>query len=296
MVVNPAAGKGKGVIAGREAAQRLRELGADLTVLTGNTAAETRELLAQATASGPDAVIVVGGDGTLGEASNHLAPAGVPLGIIPAGTGNDFARALGIPQGSRDSATEAASIAFGTTTQAVDVGKAVTSDMQTNFLTIAALGFDANVNERTNHMRWPRGGARYYLALLLELIALKPLDFTIRMGEGPVEHRPGILVAVGNTRSYGGGMPICPDADPCDGVFDVTQVAPLRRLKFLRLFPLLLRAKHLSRPEALGNRTTSLEISAPGLVVYADGERIGSESVKIKLIPAALRVLVPQED
>ena len=105
---------------------------------------------------------------------------------------------------------------------------------------------------------------------------------------------PGTLAAVANTRSYGGGMPICPEAKPDDGLLDLTHVAPLTRFRLLKLFPLLLKAKHIGRDEVLSRRCASIKIEAPGLVIYADGERIGTESVRISTLPGALQILVPK--
>ena len=103
------------------------------------------------------------------------------------------------------------------------------------------------------------------------------------------------LAAFGNTRSYGGGMPMCPGADPADGLFDVTHVAPIGRAKLVRLFPLLLRGQHLTRSEVTSLRTAELEVDAPGLVVYADGERVGVGRARFRVVPGALTVLVPDD-
>ncbi len=176
----------------------------------------------------------------------------------------------------------------------VDVATASCPEQTVKFLTVAALGFDALVSDRTNSLKWPKGAARYYVALLIELARLRPTNFNIRIDDEASALLPGTLAAVANTRSYGGGMPICPGAQPDDGLFDLTHVAPLTRFQLLKLFPLLLKAKHTGRAEVLTRRCASIEIDAPGLVVYADGERIGTEKVRITMLPGALQILVPK--
>jgi len=293
VLVNPVAGRGRAAAAGRAAIARLRQLGAEVRELEGASAAEARELVGAALADRPDALVVVGGDGTLAAILDELVGTEVPVALVPAGTGNDLARSLGLPSGGTESAAHAAELALSGRIRDIDVGEIDIGGRRTKFLTIAALGFDAHVADRTNRLRRPRGRACYYLALVIELVRLRPMRFSLRVDGGPPEHRPGILVAIGNTRSYGGGMPMCPEADPRDGRFDVTHVAPIGRLKLLRLFPSLLKGRHLSRPEVGALRTALIEVSAPGLVVYADGERIGAGPARFAVLPRALRLRVP---
>lgn len=296
VLANPAAGRGKGASARDAAVASLRELGVEPTVHTGSSPAETRRLATLALGAKPDALVIVGGDGTLAIVLDELVDSTVPLVLVPAGTGNDLARSLGIPFGSADAAAFAASAAVHGVRRAVDIGEAICPDGAARFLTVAALGFDAKVSERTNRLRWPAGRARYYLALVIELARLRPMRFTVRIDNADTAMSDGILIAVGNTRTYGGGMPICPDADPHDGLFDVLHVAPLGRLQLIRLFPHLLRGTHLRLAAATTARTTEMEVQAPSLLVYADGERIGTESVKIRMLPGALSILLPSAD
>jgi len=293
VLINPEAGRGRGAAYGDAAVGRLRSLGLSPTVRIGASMSDTRRHAAEAVAERPDALVIVGGDGTLAAVLDVLIGSDVPLVLVPAGTGNDLARSLGIPFGSFDAAADAASAASAGTPHALDAGEAESPEGTTRFLTIAALGFDAKVSERTNVLRWPRGRARYYLALAIELVRLAPMRFTMSVDGVPSPLSDGILIAIGNTRSYGGGMPICPDADPRDGVFDITHIAPVGRLRLIRLFPHLLRGTHVRLPQVTTLRGSEIEVAAPGLVVYADGERIGAESVRIRMIPGALNVLLP---
>jgi diacylglycerol kinase (ATP) len=149
------------------------------------------------------------------------------------------------------------------------------------------------VSDRTNRLRWPRGVLRYYLAIVVELLRLRPTRFRIAVDGGAAEQRPGTLIAVGNTESYGGGMPVCRGAAPDDGVLDLVHVGILSRRKLVRLFPLLLQGRHLDRPEVAHAHVRSVHVEAPGLVVYADGERVAEGSCTISVRRGGLTVMVP---
>lgn len=290
VLVNPFAGKGRGRHGAEAALGHLRTRGADVRVYMGESASSSRELVARALDERPRVLMVIGGDGTLSGILDPVCAAGVPVALVPAGTGNDLARALGLPRGDP---AAAADLALTGVPRTIDVGEIRAAGRVGSFLTIAALGFDAKVSDRTNRLRWPHGVLRYYVALVVELVRLRPMDFTVAIdGEGP-RLVPGTLVAVGNTESYGGGMPLCAGAAADDGVLDIVQVAPLTRLRLLRLFPLLLRGTHLTRPEVTHRQARSVTVSAPGLVVYADGERMAEDECTIGIRRAALTVLVP---
>jgi len=291
LIANPRSGKGRGAAAADAAAAALGAAGADVRVHIGASAAETRRLTGDALAGRPDAIVVVGGDGTVSEILPELAGADVPLALVPAGTGNDFARALGLP---RHDPAGAALLALNGVRRRIDVGEIVAEGRITPFLTVAALGFDAKVSDRTNLLRWPRGAARYYLAILVEVVRLRPTLFRLACDGESAREAPGTLVAVGNTVSYGGGMPICPEARPDDGLLDVVHVAPLGRARLLALFPLLLRGRHLARQEVAHRRVREIAVSAPDLVVYADGERIAEKECTIRVRPGTLTVMVPR--
>ncbi|NJI60813.1 YegS/Rv2252/BmrU family lipid kinase [Microbacterium oxydans] len=293
VLANPFSGKGRGGRAAEAAVLHLRGRGVDVRTYAGGSAADTARLAVTALADDPRALVVVGGDGTLSGVLDIVCASTVPVVLVPAGTGNDLARALGLPRGD---AADAAELALTGVHRAIDVGEVRTVAGARKFLTIAALGFDAKVSDRTNRLRWPHGAPRYYLALLIELVRLRPMDFMLAVdGEDPLRS-PGTLIAAGSTSSYGGGMPICAGAVPDDGLLDVVHVAPLGRLRLLRLFPLLLRGTHLNRPEVMHRRARTLTVSAPGLVVYADGERIGEDECTISVLPGALTMMVPGEN
>lgn len=292
VLANPFSGKGRGGRAAEAAVRHLRARGVDVRAYAGGSAADTARLAIAALADDPRVLVVVGGDGTLAGVLDTVCDASVPVVLVAAGTGNDLARALGLPRGDAEAAAD---LALSGVPRAIDVGMVRTATVTRKFLTIAALGFDAKVSDRTNRLRWPHGAPRYYLALLIELLRLRPMEFTIAVdGERP-RLSPGTLIAAGSTSSYGGGMPICAGAVPDDGLLDIVHVAPLGRLRLLRLFPLLLRGTHLTRSEVEHRRARTVTVSAPGLVVYADGERIGEDECTISVLPGALTMMVAKE-
>jgi len=292
VLVNPQAGRGRGARAAALAVAHLRALGAELRLYEGASAADTHRLAKEALAQHPAGIVIVGGDGTVTSVLDVLCAADVPLTLVPAGTGNDLARALGL---SRDDPAAAAELALRGVERVIDIGEVHGPDTSALFLTVAALGFDAKVSDRTNRLRWPSGRLRYYLALLIELAQLRPTAFRLSYDDAPAIDLPGTLVAVGNTASYGGGMPVCAGAQPDDGWLDVVHVAPLSRLRLIRLFPLLLSGKHLQRSEVVHRRVREVRVSAPGLVVYTDGERAAEGMCRITQRKSALRIKVPSE-
>jgi diacylglycerol kinase (ATP) len=292
VLANPFAGKGRGAHAAAAAVERLRAEGVEVRAYAGASPEDTARLAAQALGEEPAALVVVGGDGTLSGILELLIERAVPIALVAAGTGNDLARALDLP---RDDPGAAALLAVRGTPRTIDVGE-VRSDIGTRlFLTVAALGFDAKVSDRTNRLRWPRGVLRYYLALLIELARLRPMPFRLSVDDDALRDAPGTLIAVGNTASYGGGMPVCVGAEADDGLLDVVHVRPIGRLRLIRLFPVLLSGRHLERREVSHRRARSVTVAAPGLVVYADGERVGAGTATIGLRAAAITMLVPSE-
>ena len=290
VLTNPSAGKGRAAHASDAAIERLRAAGAEVRAYAGASAEETARLAALALAEDPRALVVIGGDGTLSGILDVATAGSVPIVFVAAGTGNDFSRALDLP---REDPGEAAMLALDGRPRVVDVGEVRSGGTVRLFLTIAALGFDAKVTDRTDRLRWPRGRLRYYLALLIELVRLSPMAFRLSIDGEPEHDAPGTLIAIGNTASYGGGMPICVGAEPDDGLLEVVQVKALGRLRLLQVFPKLLRGSHLTLPEVTYRRARSVTVSEPHLVVYADGERVATGECTIAVRAAALTVMVP---
>jgi diacylglycerol kinase (ATP) len=291
LVVNPSAGKGRALEVLPQVAGTLRDGGADLHILLSRDFAEARSMTRQAVDDGVDVLAVMGGDGMMHLGVNTSAAAHLSrgsqtmLGLIPAGTGNDLCRGIGLdPQ---DAIAAAAVIAAGYT-RAIDLSRVA----DTYVGAVLATGFDALVNRRANGMAWPRGSTRYALAVMAELRVFSPLRYRLNL-DGRVRELEAMLVAIGNTRSYGGGMLICPKADPYDGLLDITIIHPVGRLKLLRLFPQMYSGKFARDPCVEQLRAREVIIEGPGLVGFGDGEMIAAAPLTVCSVPRALPVFVP---
>ena len=285
LVVNPASGRHRATVIAERATALLRAAGHSVQLVEGADASSSHRLAADAVAGGVDALVVVGGDGALHGLLDLVADTGVLFGLLPAGTGNDTARSLGISTRDVDAAVD---VLLDGHVRAVDLAR--TGD--THVATVIASGFDSKVNERADAMRWPRGNMRYNLAILAELRAFEPLPFTLTLDGTPVD-REAMLVAVGNGPSFGGGLRICEGAVIDDGLLDVVVINPVSKAKLLRVFPQLYRGTHVDLPEFERHRVREVTLSSPGIVAYGDGERLGPLPLTAAVRPGALHVLAP---
>lgn len=292
LLTNPAARAGAHTGATMRAAERLRAAGHRVAVISGGSAAESSALLRTALQVGTDAVVVVGGDGTVSLAVQELAGTGIPLGIVPAGTGNDLATTLGLRELDAEAAADAV---IAGRTRKIDLARVTRADGTTTLYgTVLASGFDSKVNDRANRMRWPRGQRRYDIAILVEFVKLRGIPFRIELdlADGTTRRidEDLVMATVGNGRTYGGGIPICPDADLEDGLLDVTLVVPAGRLKLLRLLPRVYRGTHTGLSEVRTYRVRGARLSSPGVTAYADGDPLGPLPVRVDVVPRALTV------
>jgi diacylglycerol kinase (ATP) len=289
MVVHPASGLGRaGRIAGT-VADRLRTVVDDLVTVEASTVEESHRLMKAA--GDLDLLVVVGGDGSAHQGVQFCAESNTTLAVIPAGTGNDIARTLaGSPQDPLV-ATEALVRAIKDDQRTtIDLGRVTDGPW---FAGVLCAGFDSAVNERANRMRWPSGPRRYDLAILAEMARLKAGRLTIEQDSGRTE-LDAIQIAIGNIPFYGGGIPVCPAADPTDGLFDVTLVRRASRLDMIKMLPGLRTGNHVNRQMVTTSRTAAIRIGeANGWVAYADGERIGPLPVEVTCVPNALTVVGP---
>ncbi|UAL31500.1 diacylglycerol kinase [Nocardioides rotundus] len=282
LLTNPTAGKGRAVRLRDAALTRLREGGLVVRDLMGRDAEEAGVLARGAVAGGVEGLVVVGGDGMVHLAAQVLAGTDVPLGVIPAGTGNDVARYLSLPQ--RDPAGAADRVIAGRR-RTIDLARSG----ERYYVTVLAAGFDAVVNERANHMTWPAGQMRYNLATLAELRTFRPLRYRLEL-DG-VEHRlEAMLVAVGNGPSFGGGLRIAEGADLADGLLDVVVIGPMSRAGLVRTYPRLFRGTHTTHPRFSRHLVRRVTIASEGITGYADGERFGPLPLTIDCAPGALKV------
>jgi len=291
LLTNPMAGHGNAPHAAERAVARFQECGVDVTEIVGRDPTHARELVDEALAHGTDAFVVAGGDGVISLALQSLAHSSIPLGIIPAGTGNDHAREYGIPVGDPAAAVD---VIVAGHTETIDLGLIRGADNTTTwFGTVAATGFDSLVSDRVNRMRWPHGRMRYNLAIVAELSQLRPLPFRLVL-DGEREIVADLtLAAFGNTRSYGGGMLICPGADHADGLLDITMVNSGSRLKLVRLFPTIFTGTHVELDEVTTARARNIWVECPGINAYADGEYAQPLPAEISAMPGALTILRP---
>jgi diacylglycerol kinase (ATP) len=289
-LTNPVSGHGAAIRAAQVAIARLHERGVQVTEIIGDDAEDARHLVGAELERGTDAVMVTGGDGVVSNALQVLAGTDVPLGIIPAGTGNDNAREFGIP--TKDPEAAADIVADGGT-ETIDLGRIQWGDAEKWFGTVAATGFDSLVTDRANRMTWPHGRLRYYIAMLAELSQLRLLPFRMVL-DGTREIDADItLAAFGNTRSYGGGLLICPNADPTDGLLDITMAHSASRTKLVRLFPTVMKGTHVDLDEVTTARAKTIHVECPGINVYADGDFACALPAEISAVPNALRILRP---
>jgi diacylglycerol kinase (ATP) len=310
VAVNPSASFGRNRAVGPQVVERLRSAGHEVTALARPSLAELHEAVTDALAAEqpdalaaeqpdalaaeqPDALVVVGGDGMVHFGAQHTAGGTRPLGIIPAGTGNDVARGLGLPLRDPGKAVDVLLAALQRPARRIDAIR-VTGPSTAPLWVAGAVsaGFDALVNERANLMRFPRGGSRYTVALVRELLALRPLDYTVEV-DGVRRSERAVLLSVANNRYIGGGMHITPGALLDDGELDVLLVTPVGRLRFLALFPRVFSGRHVGLPMVRIERARRITVDAGvRLAAYGDGERLGDLPLTFEVVPGALPVLV----
>lgn len=301
LVLNPTSGNGRGAKVRERVMQGLRTVGLDPVDLSGPDLDAATSRARAGLAQGIDALVVVGGDGMVHLGTNVVAGTGVPLGIVAVGTGNDVARDLGLPVHDVD-----ASLALLRDALAADgAGERMVDAVAVSrpggpaehwFMAVLSCGLDAAVNDRANRMTWPSDGGRYVRALLAELGGYVPYGYRVTM-DGRVWEGDGTLVAVANTRSFGGGLLIAPDAEPDDGLLEIVIADGLSRSRLLRLFPRLYRGTHVTDPAVHVHRARSVLIEpllargAAPPVAFADGERLDALPLQCDLHPRAVGVL-----
>ncbi|HEX4057574.1 MAG TPA: YegS/Rv2252/BmrU family lipid kinase [Galbitalea sp.] len=293
VAINPSArfGANKGV--GSTMVEKLRGLGHDVVDLLEPSYAELIASAKREIAKKPDALIVVGGDGMVNLGVNLVAGTGVPLGLIPAGTGNDMARSLGIPHEDQEAALEVLIEALNRPARVIDAGLVTDAAGETRwFGCMLSAGFDSIVNERANRMQHPKGASRYTIAMLLELVTIKPIQYKITH-DGKTLESGGMLVSVGNGVSLGGGMKVTPTAIVDDGVLDILVVGPLTRIQFLRIFPKVFAGTHIEDPRVQIIKAKKIRIEADTVIAYTDGERFAPLPIDIEVKPGALKVFAP---
>jgi diacylglycerol kinase (ATP) len=281
VAVNPNAGNGKTLETSRKVTGFLDRNGEGSRVLIAPNANELSLRLREVVGECRDqikGIISIGGDGLAHLVLQIAVPARVPFLIVPGGTGNDFSRSLGY---ARQDLVALLKRAISVPASPVDLGN-VDSEW---FGAILSTGFDSVVNERANTLRWPKGAARYNAAIALELPRFRAIDYELTV-DGTTMQTKAMLIAVGNGRSYGAGMNICPDAQLNDGLFDLVILEPVSTVEFIKVFPQVYSGRHIRHPQVRTLRAQKVRIEGAS-IAYADGERIGPAPVSAECIAGA---------
>lgn len=288
LVTCTGSGSGTAVRVAGSVEDRLRAGVTRLDQVVPQSAEHLTATMRDAADSGVDLLVVLGGDGAAHAAVQACAGSDTALAVLPGGTGNDLARALGMPRDPVAAAETVATLVREGTRRRMDLGRLADGR---SFATVLCAGFDSAVNERVNRMRWPHGARRYDLAIVAELATLRTHPMVVTTEDQRIE-LDATLVAVGNTSWYGGGVPICPGADSGDGLFDLTIVGPTRRADLLRILPKLRGGTHIDHPAVTTVRAREVSLTGGGDVIgYADGERMRSLPIELRCVAGALTVV-----
>lgn len=292
LVVNPSAGRGRARRLIPRVEQRLVDAGLPVTTIRTRSYADARAACQEAVAAGTRALFVMGGDGMAHAGLNACARTAVPLGVIPAGTGNDFSRGFGLPTRW----DEALSSIVGGRIRRVDLtevrGEGLLHEPRTYVGSVVSTGFDEVVNWRTNQLSFSIGAPSYAWSVLSELRHFRPLNYRINV-DGETRVLSSMLIAVCTGGVFGGGIRIAPEADVTDGLLDLTIIHPVRRRTLLALFGKLHSGRFVSHPAVERLRAVSARIDGDGLHGMADGEVLGRPPFDCVAAPGALLLYSP---
>ena len=286
VLVNPSAGGGRARDLLPQLEGALRERGIDYRLVM-TTSLDHGVQEARGAAADGEIPVVMSGDGLIGQIGGALAGTGVPLGVIPGGRGNDFARVVGIPTAIPGAVDL---IATGTT-RSIDVGEV----NGRRFLCIASCGFDSDANRIANETRLVKGNLVYFYAALRALVEWKPARFVVTL-DGDRREFTGFAVAAANNKAYGGGMFLAPDAELDDGLLDVVYTTHVSKLRALVNLPRVFSGRHIERDYVTVVRAAEVEISADRpFAVYADGDHLADLPATVRVLPRALDVIAPPD-
>jgi YegS/Rv2252/BmrU family lipid kinase len=285
LIVNPVAGGGRPARALPAVQAALRELGVEQRFEYTKSLAHARDLAVGAAVAG-EVAVAFGGDGLIGAVAGALKHSDGVVGILPGGRGNDLCRVLAIPS----KPVAACAVLASGIERELDLGEAG----ERTFAGIASCGFDSVVNHIANETTFVRGSPVYALALLRALPSWRAAEFEIRLdGEAPRRFR-GYSVAAANSRQFGGGMRLAPNASLTDGLLDVVMIEDMPKRRFLRLAPTVFSGRHLRYREVGVLRAREIRIAASEpFTLYADGEPLAELPVTVRALPGAVRVIVP---
>jgi len=286
LIVNPTAGGGRAGRAAPAVEQALVGHGLEVRSVNTRDLAHARTLAAEAAQAG-ETVVTLSGDGMVGAVADVLrGTPGAVMGILPGGRGNDLARVLGIPA---DPIAACAVIANGSPRE-LDLGEVDGSA----FVGIASVGFDSEANRIANEAPPRLGGLVYAYGALRALLSWRPATFQVVLDPpGEPLSFTGYSVAAANSRAFGGGMLLAPDALLDDGLLEIVVIAGASRLRYLMDLPKVFKGTHVESPSVHVFRASEVEISADRpFTLYADGDPIGELPVRVRTAKRAIRVLV----
>lgn len=285
LIVNPHAGGGRAGTALGEVSATLGSFGLEHHVERTRSLEHARELARTAAGKG-ELAVAFGGDGLVGAVADALRGTDGVLGALPGGRGNDFIRVLGIPL----EPVAACAVLRDGEPRALDVGQIG----ERTFIGIASCGFDSVANRIANETRIVRGNLVYAYGALRALAGWKPARFDVTLEGGAPRTVTGYTVAVANSGAYGGGMLLAPDASLDDGLFDVVLISDAPKLRFLRLLPTVFKGTHVTHENCEIVRAREVRVSADRpFTMYADGDPIAELPVTVRVLPGAIRVMVP---
>lgn len=286
LIVNPSACGGRALRALEGVERALDSHRLEHHVEQTRSLEHARELALAAARAG-EAAVAFGGDGLIGAVAGALAHSDGVVGILPGGRGNDLARVLGIPL----EPVAACDVLASGVVRSLDLGE-VSGRM---FVGIASCGFDSEANRIANETRVVRGNLVYAYAAVRALAGWRPATFTVELDGGEVRTVTGYTIAAANSKAYGGGMFLAPNASLEDGLLEVVIVGDVPKRRFLRLLPTVFKGEHVRQPNVDVVRSTQVQIAANRpFTMYADGDPIAELPVTVRALPAAVRVIVPR--
>ena len=285
LVVNSKAGKGRANRLAGKFEILLKSNNLPYEIINKATYEETFSEYRLSIASGKfEKVVAIGGDGLVNLCLQEVAEQNIGLSVIPAGTGNDFARAVG---SYRKSVNEIFNVVRSQEPTSIDLGLVTGAFGKRWYVQVLSTGFDALVNDLANRINWPRGQMKYTLATLLTLARFKPIPYELIIDDKHFK-QDFMLLSVANGETYGGGMRICPDASNSDGVFDILLVHPVSKIVLLSIFPKVFTGRHVPHPKIDIIRGKKVQLSAEA-TAFADGEFVSKLPIDITNVKNALK-------
>lgn len=285
LVVNSKAGKGRASKLAGKFEVLLKSNNLPYEIINKATYEETFSEYRLSIASGKfEKVVAIGGDGLVNLCLQEVAEQNIGLSVIPAGTGNDFARAVG---SHKKSVNEIFNVVSSQDPTTIDLGLITGAFGKRWYVQVLSTGFDALVNNLANRINWPRGQMKYTLATLLTLARFKPISYELIIDDKQFK-QDFMLLSVANGENYGGGMRICPDASNSDGIFDILLVHPVSKIVLLSIFPKVFTGKHVPHPKIDIIRGKKVQLSADASA-FADGEFVSKLPIEITNVKNALK-------